>query len=267
MQPKNSKEGRTPLAARPQIELALPDAVDFGLGEGTFFLPSVPQIQLAKRLNTLRTGYVEKKGRSFNQVQHEEEEEEDEEMFAGLAIGGSKGAAGTKKGQAKLDFSKKASTAGSKAKAPAKKATTKGKGKAKQVVLDSEDEDDSPAGSSNTLRGDTMDLDDDDDGDDGFGGASKASSSSSRRKATPASTSTAKRPTRKTAPQTIMIDDSDSDSDSGLTFKVSCQPNPLYLSFPLSGDISEQLRLSFTPVMSPLLTTPRVDLTGIREEG
>jgi len=34
LQPKNSKEPRIPLASRPQIELAIPDAVDFGLGEG-----------------------------------------------------------------------------------------------------------------------------------------------------------------------------------------------------------------------------------------
>ncbi|GAA5851164.1 hypothetical protein JCM5353_007375 [Sporobolomyces roseus] len=186
--PKNSKEARTPLASRPQIELAIPDAVDFGLGEG----------------------YVEKKGRSFSQIQHEESEEEDDEMFSELAIGG-------KKGQAKLNFSK----AAPKKKAPAKKKTTaaasKGKGKAKQIVLDSDDDEDED--SANTLKGDTMDLDDDNDEDDGFGGrGSKASSSSSRRKPTPA-TSTAKRPTRKTAPQTIMIDDSESDSDSGLTFK------------------------------------------------
>ena len=169
--------------------------------------------------NGMLSGYVEKKGRSFSQIQHEESEEEDDEMFSELAIGGSKGG---KKGQAKLNFSKKAPVK----KAPAKtSAASKGKGKAKQIVLDSDDEDeDSGVGSSNTLKGDTMELDGDDDDDDGFGGASgrgsKASSSSSRRKPTPA-TSTAKRPTRKTAPQTIMIDDSESDSDSGLTFKVS----------------------------------------------
>ncbi|GAA5946328.1 hypothetical protein JCM3765_000199 [Sporobolomyces pararoseus] len=192
--PKNSKEPRLPLAARPQIELAIPDAVDFGLGEG----------------------YVDKKGRTFSQVQHEESEDEDDEMYAELAIGGSKGG-------------KKATTskAKPKPKAPAKKtsAAAKGKGKAKQIVLDSDDEDEldssEPSG-SNTLKGDTMDLDDDDDDDDGFGGGSgrgsKASSVSSRRKAT-SSTSTTKRTSRKAAPQTIMIDDSDSDSDSGLTFK------------------------------------------------
>jgi len=175
-------------------------------------------------------GYVEKKGRSFSQIQHEESEEEDDEMFSELAIGGSKGG---KRGQAKLNFSK----AAPKKKAPAKKKTTaaasKGKGKAKQIVLDSDDEEneDSGVGSSNTLKGDTMDLDDDDDDDDGFGGrGSKASSSSSRRKPTPA-TSTAKRPTRKTAPQTIMIDDSESDSDSGLTFKVSNNPFSPSLDF------------------------------------
>jgi len=136
-------------------------------------------------------------------------------MYAELAIGGSKGG-------------KKAATTGKakpkpKAKAPAKKTTTaKGKGKAKQIVLDSEEDDElasSEPGGSGTLRDDTMDLDDDD-GDDGFGGesgrGSKSSSVSSRRKAAPA-----KRTARKAAPQTIMIDDSDSDSDSGLTFKVS----------------------------------------------
>ncbi|GAA5906396.1 uncharacterized protein JCM6883_005538, partial [Sporobolomyces salmoneus] len=193
--PKNSKEPRLPLADRPQIDLAIPDAVDFGLGEG----------------------YVDKKGgRSFSQAQHEESEDEDDELFAELAIGGSKG-------KKKATTTSKAKPA-PKPKAPAKKssAAAKGKGKAKQVVLDSDDEEESEAASSNTLKADVMDLDDDedDDDDDGFGGGSgrgsKASSVASRRKAAPAAS---KRTTRKAAPQTIMIDDSDSDSDSGLTFK------------------------------------------------
>ncbi|GAA6005160.1 hypothetical protein JCM11491_002598 [Sporobolomyces phaffii] len=184
--PKNSKVPRVPLANRPHIELAIPDAVDFGLGEG----------------------YVDnKKGRSFSQAQHEESDEEDDELFAELAIGGKK----------------KATASKAKTKAPAKKsAAAKGKGKARQIVIDSDDSDNSEPTTSNTLKADTMDMGDDDDDDDdnadGSGRGSKASSVSSRRKAVSA-TSTAKRSTRKAAPQTIMIDDSDSDSESGLTFK------------------------------------------------
>ncbi|GAA5933877.1 uncharacterized protein JCM15063_000498 [Sporobolomyces koalae] len=196
--PKSSTVPRAPLAARPQIELAIPDAVDFGLGEG----------------------YAGgKNGRSYSQIQHEESEDEDDEMYTELAIG--KG--GPKKGQAKIDFGKK--PAASKAKAPAKKTTAaKGKSKAKQIVPDSDEEEDafSSDDSSHTLKRDALELDSDDDDDFGDNArGSKASSASSRRKAVTPVASTSRRTTRKAAPQTIMIDESESDSDSGLTFKVS----------------------------------------------
>ncbi|GAA6062627.1 hypothetical protein JCM10212_000289 [Sporobolomyces blumeae] len=187
--PKNSKAARVPLAARRQVELAVPDAVDFGLGEG----------------------YVEKKkpGRSFAQIRHDESEDADEDLLDGLAL------PGKKSGQAKLDFSKTAT----KAKSAKKPTATKGRqAKGKQVVVDSEEdeldeEEEDQLSSSNTLRGDDMDVDENGD----FGLGSRASSTAAARRKPP--DASAKKVTRKAATETIMIDDSDSDSDSGLTFK------------------------------------------------
>ncbi|GAA5919718.1 hypothetical protein JCM1841_000766 [Sporobolomyces salmonicolor] len=179
--PKNSKTPRLPFADRPQVELVLPEAVDYGLGPG----------------------YEDKKG--FSHLRHAEDEEEDDEMLDAMTA---------KKGQSSLTFSPK--TKG-KTKAAPKKTTAskaKGKGKAKQVVLDSEDESD--RGSSYAIKADDMDVDELD-GSDEFGTRASSSKSSTAKKATKAAP--AKRAPRKAAPQTILIDDTDSDSDSGLTFK------------------------------------------------
>ncbi|GAA5890585.1 hypothetical protein JCM5296_004305 [Sporobolomyces johnsonii] len=181
--PKNSKTPRLPLADRPRVELALPEAVDYGLGPG----------------------YQDKRG--FSQLRHVEDEEEDDEMLDAMTVN---------KGQTKLTFASKTTKA--KAKAAPKKATVskaKSKGKAKQVVLDSEDESDRD--SSNTLKPDDMDVDELDYSDEFGGGGASSSKASTAKKAT--NVAPAKRAPRRAAPQTILIDDSDSDSDSGLTFK------------------------------------------------
>ncbi|GAA5998793.1 uncharacterized protein JCM10292_007236 [Rhodotorula paludigena] len=173
--PKNSKNPREPLAKRPQIELVLPEAVDFGLGPG----------------------YNDRKGTAFSQVQAADDEDDEDEMFAAMT---------TSKGQSKLDFSNSKKSAASSSKAKAKTpAKAKGKSKSKQIVSDSDNSDD--LGSSHTLRDDDMDVDELED-DPPPARASK--------KAAPAKRSAA---TRKPAVATIMIDESSSESDSGLTFK------------------------------------------------
>ncbi|GAA5887291.1 hypothetical protein JCM6882_002478 [Rhodosporidiobolus microsporus] len=186
--PKNAKGPRQPLAQRPQIQLVVPDAVDFGLGEG----------------------YNDRQGTAFSQVQQADDEDDEEDLLRSMT---------TDKGQIKLTFGAAKGKAKAKAKAPAKKpaaSKAKGKGKAKQVVVDSEEEEEHQLASnddvrsSNTLRADEMDLDDDDDDD----GAPPSRSSTTSKKKAPA------RAPRKAAagPATIIIDD-DSDSDSGMTFK------------------------------------------------
>ncbi|BGP46491.1 hypothetical protein JCM10450v2_002336 [Rhodotorula kratochvilovae] len=185
--PKNSKTPRQPLAQRPQVELTIPDHADFGLGPG----------------------YSDRKGTAFSQVQQADDEDDEDDLVAAMT---------TTKGQTKLTFGKKGAAASkSKAKAPAK--ATKGKGKAKQVVESSEDDDDDTPGSSRTLRGDDdMDFDELDDDDDDDAPSQRSSSRGGGRE--PAAAAAApKRPAARKAVQTIMIDDSDSDSDSGLTFK------------------------------------------------
>ncbi|BGP06491.1 hypothetical protein JCM10049v2_002313 [Rhodotorula toruloides] len=181
--PKNSKAPRPALATRPQVSLVLPESVDFGLGPG----------------------YNERKGTAFSQVQRADDEDDEDDLYEAMT---------TSKGQLKLNFpSKTASKAkASTSKASTSKAKPKAKGKAKRVA-DSEDDDSDAMGSSNTVRGDDMEIDELDD--DTATQRSTASGRSGSRKA-PAKRAA---PARKAAPATIMIDDDDSDSDSGLTFK------------------------------------------------
>ncbi|BGP23236.1 BRCT domain containing protein [Rhodotorula toruloides] len=176
--PKNSRTPRPALAARPQISLVLPEFVDYGLGPG----------------------YNERKGTAFSQVQRADDEDDEDDLYEVMT---------TSKGQLKLNFSSKTA---SKSKASTSKAKPKAKGKAKRVLADSDDDSDA-VGSSNTVRGDDMEVDELDD--DAATQRSTTSDRSGSRKVL------AKRaaPARKAAPATIMIDDDDSDSDSGLTFK------------------------------------------------
>lgn len=141
------------------------------------------------------------------------------------------------KGQSKLDFSKSKKSTASSSKANAKTpAKAKGKSKSKQIVSDSDVSDD--LGSSHTLRDDDMDVDELDD-DPPPARASK--------KAAPAKRSAA---TRKPAVATIMIDESSSESDSGLTFKVRLrQSRPV--SLPLAGSICPRERDPFVSFDSP----------------
>ncbi|GAA5983791.1 hypothetical protein JCM11641_005193 [Rhodosporidiobolus odoratus] len=175
--PKNAKGPREPLSQRPQIQLVVPESQDFGLG----------------------TGYNDRKGTAFSQVQQADDEDDEEDLVRTMT---------NSKGRAKLTFGAKSKP---KAKAPAKKpaAPSKGKGKAKQVVVDSEDEDqlesDDDPRSSHTVRADDMDVGDDE------------TPGSSARK--PAVAKKGARAPRKAAPTTLIVDDSDSDSDSGLTFR------------------------------------------------
>ncbi|GAA5921422.1 hypothetical protein JCM3775_003041 [Rhodotorula graminis] len=144
----------------------------------------------------LGPGYNDRKGTTFTQVQQADDEDDEDELFADMA---------TTKGQTKLSFGKKApTTSKTKGKAPVKpKSAPKSKGKGKQIVADSDDDDDddkSPR-SSHTLRDDFDELDDDE----------------------PAPPQRQPAPTRRAAARkpvpTVMLDDSDSESDSGLTFK------------------------------------------------
>ncbi|PRQ77829.1 hypothetical protein AAT19DRAFT_8897 [Rhodotorula toruloides] len=184
-QPKNSKAPRPALATRPQVSLVLPESVDFGLGPG----------------------YNERKGTAFSQVQRADDEDDEDDLYEAMT---------TSKGQLKLNSPSKT---GSKAKASTSKASTskakpKAKSKAKPAVPDSEDNDSDAMGSSNTVRGDDMEIDELDDDT-----ATQRSTASGRSGSRKAPTKRAA-PARKAAPATIMIDDDDSDSDSGLTFKV-----------------------------------------------
>ncbi|GAA5834933.1 hypothetical protein JCM9279_007149 [Rhodotorula babjevae] len=170
---KDSKTPRVPFAQRAQVELTIPDIVDFGLGPG----------------------YNDRKGTTFSQVQQADDEDDEDDLFTEMT---------TTKGQTKLSFGKQgASTSKSKAKAPAKaKAAPKGKGKSKQVVVDSDDDDEAESPrSSHTLQDDFDELDDDE------------PVPTQRKPAAP------KRAAARKPVQTVMLDDSDSDSDSGLTFK------------------------------------------------
>ncbi|GAA5901210.1 hypothetical protein JCM8208_002305 [Rhodotorula glutinis] len=142
----------------------------------------------------LGPGYNDRKGTTFSQVQQADDEDDEDELFAEMTT--------TNKGQTKLSFGKKtATTSKTRAKAPVKaKAAPKGKGK--QVVADSDDDDDNESPrSSHTLRDDFDELDDDE-------------PAPSQRK----TASTKRAAARKPVP-TVMLDDSDSESDSGLTFK------------------------------------------------
>ncbi|GAA6055380.1 hypothetical protein JCM3770_001080 [Rhodotorula araucariae] len=189
--PKNSKTPRQPLAQRPQVELTIPDHTDFGLGPG----------------------YNDRKGTAFSQVQQADDEDDDDDLFAAMT---------TTKGQTKLAFGKKGATAASKAQAKAPAKAGEGKGKAKQVVESSEDDDDdgSAPGSSRTLRGDNdMDCDELDDDDDGAPSQRSTSRGGGRKPAGTAAAAPRRTGAPRKAVQTIMINDSDSDSDSGLTFK------------------------------------------------
>ncbi|GAA5865265.1 hypothetical protein JCM3774_004913 [Rhodotorula dairenensis] len=187
--PKNSGAARLPSTDRPVVKLVLPEAVDFGLGEG----------------------YGDRKGTTMSQL-HPEDEEEDADIFS---------FAGRAKGQTKLAFGSKAAAGGRKqvsarsTAAKSKNSTAKGKGKGKQVVDDSEEE--SEAESSHTLEGDgrVMDIDELDDEDTPLqptAAYGKSGGSASGRAAS-------RKGPRKIPSATIMIDDSDTDSDSGLTFK------------------------------------------------
>lgn len=134
-------------------------------------------------------------------MQQADDEDDEDELFAEMTT--------TNKGQTKLSFGKKtATTSKTKAKAPVKaKAAPKGKGK--QVVADSDDDDDNESPrSSHTLRDDFDELDDDE-------------PAPSQRK----TASTKRAAARKPVP-TVMLDDSDSESDSGLTFKVRLPSRP-----------------------------------------
>ncbi|GAA5976317.1 hypothetical protein JCM10908_005456 [Rhodotorula pacifica] len=185
--PKNGGAARAPAESRPQIKLVLPDAVDYGLGEG----------------------YGDRKGALMSQIQ-QEDEDEDADIFS---------FAGRAKGQAMLDFGSKTAAAGKK-KAPARSTGAKtktSKSKGKQAVSDSEE--DSDADSSHTLDGDdrVMDIDELDDE------ATPLPPSTVRgKRGTSKGAATGKASaggSRKIPTATIMIDDSDSDSDSGLTFR------------------------------------------------
>lgn len=161
-------------------------------------------------------GYGDRKGTAISQL-HPEDEDEDADIFS---------FAGRDKGQTKLAFGsdlaaggKKQATTGSTG-TKAKNSTAKGKGKGKQVVVDSEEE--SEAESSHTLDGDNrvMDIDELDDEDTPLqptAGYGKRGNAASGRGTSRTGRSGG---TRKIPSATVMIDDSDSDSDSGLTFKV-----------------------------------------------
>ena len=133
-------------------------------------------------------------------MQQADDEDDEDELFSEMT---------TTKGQTKLSFGKQgASTSKSKAKAPAKaKAAPKGKGKSKQIVIDSDDDDEESPRSSHTLQDNFDELDDDE------------LVPSQRKPAAP------KRAAARKPVQTVMLDDSDSDSDSGLTFKVRASPH------------------------------------------
>ncbi|BGP30540.1 hypothetical protein JCM10296v2_002295 [Rhodotorula toruloides] len=181
--PKNSKAPRPALATRPQVSLVLPESVDFGLGPG----------------------YNERKGIAFSQVQRADDEDDDDDLYEAMT---------TSKGQLKLNFPSRTASKSkaSRSKASTSRAKPKAKGKAKRVA-DSEEGDSDAMGSSNTVRGDDMEIDELDD--DTATQRSTTSGRSGSRKAPAKRAALA----RKAAPATIMIDEDDSDSESGLTFK------------------------------------------------
>ena len=137
----------------------MPDVADFGLGPGACSLSLHIQCAL---LTLCSTGYNDRKGTSFSQVQQADDEDDEDEMLAEMT---------TTKGQTKLTFGKKPAATASKTKVKASaKSAAKGKGKGKQVVVDSEeedDDDDSGSGSRSRSRTvhdgfDELDYSDDD---------------------------------------------------------------------------------------------------------
>lgn len=204
----------------------------------------------------MRSGYNERKGTAFSQVQRADDEDDEDDLYEAMT---------TSKGQLKLNFpSKTASKAkASTSKASTSKAKPKAKGKAKRVA-DSEDDDSDAMGSSNTVRGDDMEIDELDD--DTATQRSTASGRSGSRKA-PAKRAA---PARKAAPATIMIDDDDSDSDSGLTFKVR-EGSPRVAvrrrwlrAMPVSDEARPDCSAPSASDALPLLLS---DATGLWEEG
>lgn len=195
------------------------------------------------------TGYNERKGTAFSQVQRADDEDDEDELREIMT---------SNKGQIKLNFAPKTA---SKAKVSTSKA--KAKGKSKRVVADS-DEDSDAMGSSNTVRGDDMEIDELDDET-----ATQRSTTSGRgaSRTAPAKRSAA---ARKAAPQTIMIDDDESDSDSGLTFKVREGSSRSRVVFAGVGFLPcSRPTIQCDPLFLPLLTYPfSVSLVaGLWQEG
>lgn len=187
----------------------------------------------------------------MSQLQQEDEEEDaDIFSFAGRAQGG----------QTKLAFGSKTTTTGKKqasAKSSVVKSkTSKGKGKGKQVVVDSEE--DSDEDSSHTLDDDNRVMDIDELDDEATPLPPSTTFGNRGRSASRGAAATSKGgagASRKIPTSTIMIDDSGSDSDSGLTFKVS--PHAFRSAFPtfsVATAVAERTRLC------------RFFRTGIRRE-
>jgi hypothetical protein len=125
----------------------------------------------------------------------------------------------------------------------ARRPATKSKGKGKQVIADSDED------LGNTMRGDEdMDMDSDSPRASNRKSKAKVKAPPTKKKAVvpPAKKATT---VRKAAPQTIMIDDSDS-SDDGLTFKVCRLLSSLFSPFSLG---QQAARMNKHPDLCPLL--------------